>query len=654
MRRRDCPGRRPRGARTCCRARRVLLWSCCAAGQDGVRPRACRGAAIGGLRAPAAGSSVDRMRIAVLGPLEVWSDDGRPVAVPGAKERLLLALLAAAAAGRRQHRPDRRDAVEREPPGERAQVAAGASRAPAQRPRARPPPRRGGRLRRPPGHRLRADDGRRRRRCPAGRRAGRARARPARLRASRRRPSGCSRPRSVCGAGSRTATGRTRRSPTRSGAGWPRCAPARVTALLEARLALGEDAEVVAEAERLLTDDPLKEEWWRLLVLALYRCGRQGDALAAVARARRGARRATRRRARPTAPRRRGGGARPGSRRWTCLVPAAPRTSRSARTRAWPPTRRPTPRCSTAASRARHPARRAAGRRAAARRVRRERRRQVLAGPGRPGPGARGRRAAGQRALARRRRHAGTTAAGRAGGTARRPGRRTRRCCWSATSSRSSGHRERRCRADRVPRRAARPPRRPGSSCGASSVVRGDHVGRLAEHAAFAERLGSALVLVPPLTDAELREVVREAGRGGRPDRGSRARRRRRVRRRRTARSPAAALDRPRRHVGTAAGGRLTLAGYLEAGGVAGALDPLGRGRLHAALDEEGQESGAPAARAAGRHRRRRRARPPAAALAELDLDDDAGSPDGGRRLRRPAAARRWTATGSTSPTRRC
>src|SRR4051795_7241757 len=39
------------------------------------------------------------MRISVLGPLEVLGDDGVPVAVPGAKERLLLAVLAAAAPG---------------------------------------------------------------------------------------------------------------------------------------------------------------------------------------------------------------------------------------------------------------------------------------------------------------------------------------------------------------------------------------------------------------------------------------------------------------------------------------------------------------------------------------------------------------------------
>ena len=35
------------------------------------------------------------MRFAVLGPLEVLGDDGAPVEIPGAKERLLLAVLAA-------------------------------------------------------------------------------------------------------------------------------------------------------------------------------------------------------------------------------------------------------------------------------------------------------------------------------------------------------------------------------------------------------------------------------------------------------------------------------------------------------------------------------------------------------------------------------
>ncbi len=56
--------------------------------------------------------------------------------------------------------------------------------------------------------------------------------------------------------------------------------------LMDARLALGEAALLVPELETLVGDDPLREERWRLLVLALYRAGRQGDALAALRRAR--------------------------------------------------------------------------------------------------------------------------------------------------------------------------------------------------------------------------------------------------------------------------------------------------------------------------------------------------------------------------------
>ena len=44
-----------------------------------------------------------------------------------------------------------------------------------------------------------------------------------------------------------------------------------VAGLLEARLELGRHAEVLPELERLVTDDPLREDWWRLLMLALYR-----------------------------------------------------------------------------------------------------------------------------------------------------------------------------------------------------------------------------------------------------------------------------------------------------------------------------------------------------------------------------------------------
>ncbi|MEU7870924.1 BTAD domain-containing putative transcriptional regulator [Dactylosporangium sp. NPDC049140] len=56
--------------------------------------------------------------------------------------------------------------------------------------------------------------------------------------------------------------------------------------LLAARLALGESAVLVPELEALAADQPLREKRWRLLVLALYRAHRQGDALAALRRAR--------------------------------------------------------------------------------------------------------------------------------------------------------------------------------------------------------------------------------------------------------------------------------------------------------------------------------------------------------------------------------
>ncbi|MEU6711572.1 BTAD domain-containing putative transcriptional regulator [Nonomuraea sp. NPDC046802] len=51
-------------------------------------------------------------------------------------------------------------------------------------------------------------------------------------------------------------------------------------------LRLGMHAETVPDLEALTTENPLREEGWRLLALGLYRCGRQGDALAALRRAR--------------------------------------------------------------------------------------------------------------------------------------------------------------------------------------------------------------------------------------------------------------------------------------------------------------------------------------------------------------------------------
>jgi predicted ATPase/DNA-binding SARP family transcriptional activator len=61
-------------------------------------------------------------------------------------------------------------------------------------------------------------------------------------------------------------------------------------AALEGRIGadieLGRHAEVTGELESLVAEYPLRERLWRLLVLALYRAGRQADALAAYRRAR--------------------------------------------------------------------------------------------------------------------------------------------------------------------------------------------------------------------------------------------------------------------------------------------------------------------------------------------------------------------------------
>ena len=61
---------------------------------------------------------------------------------------------------------------------------------------------------------------------------------------------------------------------------------AAVEGRLEADLAVGSHAEVAGELEGLVGEYPLRERLWRLLMLALYRGGRQADALAAYQRAR--------------------------------------------------------------------------------------------------------------------------------------------------------------------------------------------------------------------------------------------------------------------------------------------------------------------------------------------------------------------------------
>ncbi|MET0735919.1 MAG: BTAD domain-containing putative transcriptional regulator [Microbacterium sp.] len=55
---------------------------------------------------------------------------------------------------------------------------------------------------------------------------------------------------------------------------------------LDARLDAGEHRAVIAAAERLVREDPLREDRWAILALANYRAGRQADALATVRAAR--------------------------------------------------------------------------------------------------------------------------------------------------------------------------------------------------------------------------------------------------------------------------------------------------------------------------------------------------------------------------------
>src|SRR5262249_17850880 len=69
----------------------------------------------------------------------------------------------------------------------------------------------------------------------------------------------------------------------------PRLAELRLQSLevrIGADLRLGRHGEVIAELQRLAGAHPLREHFHALLMLALYRDGRQGEALAAYRRAR--------------------------------------------------------------------------------------------------------------------------------------------------------------------------------------------------------------------------------------------------------------------------------------------------------------------------------------------------------------------------------
>jgi DNA-binding SARP family transcriptional activator/WD40 repeat protein len=225
------------------------------------------------------------MRIAVLGPLEVRTDDLAPVPVPGAKERLLLAALVAGAPGVVSTDSLTETLWDGDaPPSARKSLQAHVVRLRSALEPDRPRGSSGRHVvRRGVGYALAVD-----RDAVDWMRLTDA--------AGRGRAQLSSGDAEVAAATLAAALDLWRGEPY---ADWPdvpfaeaerrRLTEVRSTVhagLLEARLALGGHAEVVADLERLVTVEPLRENWWRLLMLALYRTGRQADALAAARRAR--------------------------------------------------------------------------------------------------------------------------------------------------------------------------------------------------------------------------------------------------------------------------------------------------------------------------------------------------------------------------------
>jgi DNA-binding SARP family transcriptional activator/WD40 repeat protein len=220
------------------------------------------------------------MRIAVLGPLEVQGDDAAPIAVPGAKERLLLAVLAAGAPATVS--ADR--IVESLWDGQPPETARKSLQAHVVRLRSALEPDRpkgsSGRyvLRRGAGYALAVE-----REDLDALQVGDL---VARGRASLATEDPVEAERLLA-----RAVALWRGDPYGD---WPdapfadaerqrlaEVLAAGTAALLEARLGSGRHAEVLPELRRLTVEQPLHEEWWRLLMLALYRDGRQGEALAA-------------------------------------------------------------------------------------------------------------------------------------------------------------------------------------------------------------------------------------------------------------------------------------------------------------------------------------------------------------------------------------
>src|SRR4051794_39236794 len=242
-----------------------------------LRSGCCRGTA--GLFEPWGRAYRAAMRFAVIGPLEVRSDDVAPVPVQGAKERLLLGALAAGAPGAVSMEALAETLWDGDPPvSARKSLQIHVVRLRSSLEPGRP---RGstGRfvVRRGPGYALavsrEAVDA-----LHIGDLAARAHALLAADRPDEAAPvfEGAldmwrGDPYSDWPDAPFAEAERQRITEVRAGAR---------AGLLEARLRLGRHAEVLPELERLVAEDPLREDWSRLLLLALYRSGRQADALA--------------------------------------------------------------------------------------------------------------------------------------------------------------------------------------------------------------------------------------------------------------------------------------------------------------------------------------------------------------------------------------
>ena len=274
------------------------------------------------------------MQFCVLGPLSVRGPLGE-VEVYGAKERALLAHLVSAG-GRVVTVDELTDSLWRgQPSAGPGQGAADLRAATAQRAGAGPSrgaDRGGDRGIRLPDRRTRTRGG-----CAAVRAAGGGRADGARRRADAAEASATLREALATVARGRPTTGSRRcRSAVASGSGWMSSASAPTRTLCAAEVDLGRAAAAVPELEQLVDEHPWRERAWGVLVLALVRAGRQGDALGALERARLPPRRRAGRRSRARSQRAARAGAGPRPRPACACLPSASDPPRPTRCTAAP------------------------------------------------------------------------------------------------------------------------------------------------------------------------------------------------------------------------------------------------------------------------------------------------------------------------------